>query len=147
MLSMGIAEAQTVAQVVKGSDYRTMRACQRAMGAGAHQFQRPSKRIVAGTRSMRTMVASTTTAIPMPIPMALITTRSAIAKPKKTAASLEPHGDGQRVVASLLVLLTDAREEQHAVVHRETERHAEHDQRGAALDRAGREVEPTGQVP
>ena len=56
--------------------------------AGAHQLQRPNNHIVAGTSSMRTTVASTTAAIPIPIPTALMTTRSAKAKPKKTAAMI-----------------------------------------------------------
>lgn len=38
--------------------------------AGAHQLQRPNNHIVAGTSSMRTTVASTTAAIPIPIPTA-----------------------------------------------------------------------------
>src|SRR5437870_3498447 len=42
----------------------------RASQAGRHQFHRPSKRIVAGTRSARTIVASTTTATPIPTPTA-----------------------------------------------------------------------------
>src|SRR4029079_13174504 len=60
------------------------RSASRPSGPGAHQFQRPRRRIVAGTRRTRTMVASRATARAMPTPMLLIVTVSARANAAKT---------------------------------------------------------------
>jgi len=56
--------------------------------AGRHQFQRPINRMVAGTSSVRTMVASTTTAMPIPTPTAWMMTDRASPKPKNTVAMI-----------------------------------------------------------
>ena len=48
------------------------RACQRASGAGAHQFHRPRRVMVAGTSSIRTIVASRTTATTSATPISLM---------------------------------------------------------------------------
>ena len=45
------------------------------------------------------------------------------------ARPLEPGGDGLRVVAGAVVLLLDAGEQEHLVVHRQAERDAEHEDR------------------
>ena len=50
---------------------RPWRACQRRIGAGAHQFQSPARRMNAGTSTPRTSVASTITASAMPSPRSL----------------------------------------------------------------------------
>src|SRR5262249_60615554 len=62
----------------------------RATGPGIHQFHVLIRRMVAGTRSARTTVASRTTAMPIPTPTALMMTESARAKAKKTAAMIAP---------------------------------------------------------
>ena len=51
------------------------------------------------------------------------------------AALLETHRDGARVVARAEVFLLHPRQEQHLVVHRETEDDAEHDHRQGRVDR------------
>ena len=48
--------------------------CSRRSGFGAHQFQRPSSSISAGTSSARTIVASMITATAVPIPSSLMKT-------------------------------------------------------------------------
>jgi hypothetical protein len=63
-------------------------ATNRSSEAGIHQFQRPRRRIVAGTRSARTMVASRATAMAMPTPRALIRTMSAKAKEPATTTTI-----------------------------------------------------------
>src|SRR5579862_3121446 len=55
---------------------------------GAHQFQSPSSRMVAGTSSARTMVASTATATATPSPSALISTMSAVTNDRLTQTTI-----------------------------------------------------------
>src|SRR4051794_33099954 len=52
--------------------------------ARRHQFHLPIRRMVAGTRRTRTIVASTATAIAIPTPMLLIVMTSASANAAKT---------------------------------------------------------------
>lgn len=63
---------------------RPMRACRRRNGSGAHQFQSPRMVIVAGTSSIRTRVASMTTAVTRATPISLMTSSCPAAKPAKT---------------------------------------------------------------
>ena len=60
----------------------------RSSDAGIHQFQRPSSRIVDGTSSARTTVASKATAIATPSPSALIRTMSAKANDPATTTTI-----------------------------------------------------------
>src|SRR5688500_1078964 len=64
------------------------RSAMRRSGPGAHQFQFPRSRIVAGTSSTRTIVASRATARAMPTPMLLIVIVSASAKAAKTVTMM-----------------------------------------------------------
>ncbi len=57
--------------------------------AGKYQFQLPSRRIVAGTSTERTTVASTETATASPKPNCCIITSSPSAKPPKTATMIK----------------------------------------------------------
>ena len=56
--------------------------------AGRHQFHRPMRRMAAGTSNARTMVASTTTAMPIPMPTAWTITERESPNPKNTAAMM-----------------------------------------------------------
>ena len=56
--------------------------------AGIHQFHWPRSRMVAGTRSARTTVASSATAIAIPTPSALISTMSAKANDPATRTTI-----------------------------------------------------------
>ena len=61
---------------------------QAAKRAGAHQFQRPSSRISAGTSRARTMVASSRTAEAVPSPSSFVITICEVRKaPNATAKS------------------------------------------------------------
>src|SRR5258708_38887228 len=79
---------------VAASDFQC--ACERALlaakkratGAGAHQLKSPNRRIVAGTMSTRTKVASIATAIAIPRPIAFTTTTVARVKAAKTATMI-----------------------------------------------------------
>ena len=98
---------------------------------------------------MRTIVASSNTAIPSPRPNSLSWRSSPRAKAPKTqnmisAATVisacsgrQPVHDGDRVVLGSVVLLADAGEEEHLVVHREPEHDGEHEHRHPRLDRPG----------
>src|SRR5262249_32535949 len=55
---------------------------------GPHQFQSPSRRIRAGTRRPRTIVASRKTAMAVPRPSALIRTMSAVTKERLTTTTI-----------------------------------------------------------
>ena len=55
-----------------------------AQGRRAHQFQRPISFMVAGTSSIPTTVASSTTAMAMPRPTSLMVSSSPAAKPRNT---------------------------------------------------------------
>ena len=114
-------------------------ATRRAQLRRHHQFHLPSSRIVAGTSSARTTVASRATAIAMPIPSALMRTMSAKANEPRDdhddqrrrghdpAAPLEAAGDRLGVVAGLVPDLLHPRQQEHLVVHRQPEQHAEED--------------------
>ena len=124
---------------VPGSLVQAEAACSRRRGAGAHQFQRPSSFIVAGTSSVRTIVASTTTARASPRPSCFMATISPAAKPANTMTissaadvmirprALQALGHGAVVVAGLVPRLLDAGEQEHLVVHRQPEGEDEHD--------------------
>ena len=60
----------------------------RSSQAGSHQFQRPSMVIVAGTRTIRTAVASSTIATAIPKPSILTTASASVAKPRNTATMI-----------------------------------------------------------
>ena len=69
------------------------RACRRRSGAGAHQFQCPSRRISEGTSSALMIVASISTAIAVPRPTCLMkmiseVTKAPIAIENKSAAAV-----------------------------------------------------------
>ena len=63
------------------------------------------------------------------------------------AGALEPDGDRLVVVAGAVVLLLDAGQQEHLVVHRQAEGDAEHQDRRGRVEGAGRrEVEEPGEV-
>ena len=114
---------------------------------GSHQFLSPSSSIVAGTRSMRTMVASKRIAVARPVPIIFIVrSNSSMNDPKTTtmiaAAAVitlrgrrETVGDRGPAVAGAAPLLTDPGEEEHLVVHREAEHDREQHHRDPRVDR------------
>ena len=71
----------------------------RSSQRGIHQFQRPSSVIVAGTRTIRTSVASSAIATAMPTPSCLTTTSTSLAKPRKTATMIAAAAEMTRPVA------------------------------------------------
>ena len=124
------------------------RAYSRRSGPGAHQLARPSSRMVAGTSSIRTTVASTTIAMIIATPIILmnvmpdsenapITTSISSAalvmmppvrcRPVATAAVLSP-------VRSYCSRMRDMQED--LVVHRQPEHDRQHQDRLRRLDRA-----------
>ena len=136
---------------VRSSPSRTPKRSQkRTSGAGAHQFQRPSSRIVAGTSSARTIVASMTTATASPTPiiwmklMPLVakapttTTKSSAALVMMRPVRCSPRETASVVVPGAVPLLADAAQQEHLVVHREAERHREHQHRLRRLEGARR---------
>ena len=131
----------------------------RSSRAGIHQFQRPSRRIVAGTSRARTTVASRATAMATPRPSALMSTMSANANDPATtttisaadghdpAAALQAAGDGLAVVAGPVPDLLHPRQQEDLVVHRQPEQDAEQDHRLASSRRtraAGTRAAPRG---
>ena len=116
--------------------------------SGSHQLRSPSSSIVAGTSTMRTIVASTSTATASPRPnsfsdrsspstnaenthtmisAAAVITRAVAARPSATAVALSLRA---------VVLLLHAREQEDLVVHRQAEHDREHHHRRPRLDRA-----------
>lgn len=65
---------------------------------GIHQFHRPSIVIVAGTRTIRTSVASSMIATAIPTPSCLTTTSTSVAEPRKTATMIEAAAEITRPV-------------------------------------------------
>ena len=104
------------------------------------------------------MVASITMAMPIPMPIAFMTVRSANPKAKSTEAMIaaapviiRPVRSKLRATARVLshvcsVLLAYPAEQQHLVVHREAKQDAKHHDRSHCLDGTRREVEPRGQM-
>jgi Major Facilitator Superfamily len=76
--------APASANAYAGSSRGSARSSQR----GIHQFAPPRSCITAGTRTMRTTVASTRIAVAMPIPRSLRKTSSATTKARKTATMI-----------------------------------------------------------
>ena len=105
--------------------------------------------MVAGTRTMRTMVASSSTATARPRPNSLSWRSSPSTKLPKTqtmisaaavmtrAVTARPSATADCVVAGPVVLLLDAGEEEHLVVHRQAEHDGEQHHRHPGLDRTG----------
>ena len=131
---------------------RRARPRQRSSRAGIHQFQWPSSRMVAGTSSARTTVASSATAIATPRPSALIRTISANANEDATTTTMmaaevtirplrSRPSPPRPVVAGPVPGLLHPRQQEHLVIHREPEEHAEEDHRLGRLDEAER-LEP-----
>ena len=135
------------------------RRARRSSRAGIHQFQWPSRRIVAGTSSARTTVASRATAIAMPRPEGL--DQHDVGERERArdddhdqrrrghdpAAALEAARDGLGVVAGPVPGLLHPRQQEHLVVHRQPEQDAEQDHRQRGLDEAraaGSRAAPTG---
>ena len=130
--------------------------CGRAAGsgrasAGNHQLRSPSSSIVAGTSTMRTIVASMSTATARPSPNSFSDRSSPSTNAENTHTMIErgrgDHacgggetvGDGGRVVVGAVVLLLHAGQEEHLVVHREAEHDREQHHRRPRLDRALRD--------
>ena len=100
----------------------------------------------AGTRVARTTVASIRTASVSPTPNNLMKLTDDVAKLRKTtemsnAAAVmmrpvraRPVATAVGVVAGLVVLLLDAREQEDLVVHRQAEGHAEHQHRRGRVE-------------
>ena len=72
----------------------------RSSQAGSHQFHLPSSVIVAGTRTIRTTVASRTIATAMPKPSCLTTVSASVAKPRKTTTMIAAAEEITRPVAA-----------------------------------------------
>ena len=116
---------------------------------GIHQLRSPSSSIVAGTSTMRTMVASISTAIARPRPNSLSWRSSPRAKAANTqnmisaaavmtrAVAARPSATAVALSLRAVVLLLDAREEEHLVVHRQAEHDGEQEHRHPRLDRPG----------
>ena len=64
------------------------RGSRRSSQRGSHQLRSPSIAMVAGTRTIRTSVASSTIATAMPTPSIFTTTSTSPAKPRKTATMI-----------------------------------------------------------
>ena len=116
-------------------------------------------RMKAGTRMPRTIVASMSTASAIAKPSDLMTMTDDSANAPKTATMISAAPvmippvianalrDRPGVVAVHEVALTDAGEEQHLVVHRQSEEDREHQDRRGGDDRPRRvEVEQPGEV-
>ena len=114
---------------------------------------------MAGTSSARTTVASSATAIAIPMPSALISTMSANANEPATTTTMSaaevtirplrsmPAGDGLDVVAGPVPDLLHPRQQEDLVVHRQPEQDAEQDHRLGRLDEPERlEAERRRQV-
>ena len=131
-----------------------MRSCSRASGAGAHQFHRPRMRMKAGTRISRTKVASTRIASVRPTPnirmndtcaairaakeidmtsAAAVMTRPVRATPSATLSSMSARG-----ASACQPVLADPGDQEHLVVHRQSERDAEQQDGHGGDQRAGR---------
>ena len=115
----------------------------RSSHRGSHQLRSPSSSMVAGTSTMRTMVASTKIAVAMPIPISLRNTWSPGTKARKTAIMIAAAAVMTRAVAArpsatarcclrALVLLADAGQQEHLVVHGQPEEDGEHHHRDEA---------------
>ena len=154
------AGSSGTAASASASDAGSRPATSRSSQAGIHQFQRPSRRIVAGTSSARTTVASRATAIAIPIPSALISTMSANANEAATTTTISaaevtirplrssPRGDGLGVVAGPVPDLLHPRQQEDLVVHRQPEQDAEQDHRLGRLDEPERlEAEDADRLP
>ena len=127
--------------------------------AGAHQLRSPNSRIVAGTMSTRTSVASSATASASATPERLDEDHARQAEGAEdrdhdrgragdqSAGALEPLGHRPGVVAGAQVLLAHARQHQHLVVHRQAEHGAEQQHRHGDVERLRLEVEQPRQVP
>ena len=118
----------------------------RRPATGSHQFQRSKSRIMLGTSSERTIVASTRIATASPSPNCCRPTIRPADEPRERGAhddrrrrddparALEPVRDRGRVVGALVPRLAHPRHEEHLVVHREAEEHREEEDRDPALD-------------
>lgn len=102
----------------------------RRSGAGAHQLARPPMRMAAGTRIARITVASTSTAT--------ATRRRASAGTPQRSPVPQAGGDGGAGVAGARVLLGDPGQQEHLVVHGQAVGDAQHEDRDARVDAAGR---------
>ena len=106
--------------------------------------------MVAGTRTSRTMVASTKIAVARPSPIILMPGSSPRMKPQKTATMISaaevmirpvpamPRTTALVVVAGAQVLLANPRQQEHLVVHGQPEQDREHEHRDEREDRHGR---------
>ena len=100
----------------------------------------------AGTSVPRITNASMSTASVRPTPNSLMKVTWLVAKDDEhhgdeqrrggddPAGALEADGHRQLVVAGAVVLLLDAGQEEHLVVHRQPEGDAEHEDRGGGVD-------------
>ena len=136
------------------------RSHQRRIPAGAHQFQSPSSFMVAGTSSIRTMVASTSRATSMPIPIIFMNTMPLVEKAPITTASSRaalvmmrpvrctPVATARVVVVGEVPLLPDPGEQEDLVVHRQPDQDRQHEDRLGRVEEAGRgEAERTLEWP
>ena len=135
-------------------------AYRRRSGRGAHQLARPSSRMVAGTSSTRTTVASTSSATIMPTPISLMNVMpDAENAPTTMISSSGQAGDHAagplQAAATEAVLspvwsytLADPGQQEHLVVHGQAEDDRQHQDRHRRVDGAGRgEPQQAGQVP
>ena len=115
--------------------------------SGTTSSRCPSSFIVAGTSTRRTIVASTNTAVARPRPIILIVGSPPNTKLRNTEIMMSAAEVMTRAVvvmptitdsvlsSAVDVLLADAAEEEHLVVHREPEQDREHEHRDEADDR------------
>ena len=133
------------------------RSCSQTSGLGAHQFHRPNTCINAGTSTIRTRVASTSTATVRPSPNIRMTCtwaaisaaneidmiRAAAVITRPVRATPGPHSRCcRRGSPRRQPVFADARDQEHLVVHRQPERDAEHQDRHLRRQRPGEVVEP-----
>ena len=113
----------------------------RSSQLGSHHARRPSTCIVAGTSTMRMIVASTSTAVARPMPSAL---RNDVGAQHEGAEhrhhdrrrcgddpgrGRQPPRDRLRGITRLQPVLADPADEEHLVVHRQPEQDREHQDR------------------
>ena len=119
----------------------------RSSQPGNHQLASPSSSIVDGTITMRISVASMKIALAKPMPNSLMMMLSPSTNDRKNvhmiaaaavmtrAVADKPSATAVVLFAGAQVLLPDAREQEHLVVHREAEQDREHHDRQERLDR------------
>jgi hypothetical protein len=121
----------------------------RSSQAGSHQARSPSRCMMAGVSVIRTSIASTITPTARPSPIGRIIVRCEKTNPPKTenmisaaavttlAPWVKPLTHGPAGALAVDVRLPHAGDQEHLVVHRQPEEHADEDDRHERDDRPG----------